>query len=167
MFRCRRAIASAVVVTLCNGAASVGLFAPRTAEGQDRLADRSPERADLNGPARVRPGHSYSFSVHGMRPRARIRGAMLTPTRHRGGSCCGIAVKFRAESDAAGRATVRFRWPLHYERCSGVSHCSTYAWVDRQRVDVALEVSSGQFPRMMVRITCGHGDGCTSVPGGT
>jgi hypothetical protein len=117
----------------------------------------------VDGPERVRPGRTYSFSVHDLRPGARIRGAELTPTAHSGGNCCGEAVSLRARADAAGRATVRFRWPLHQQRCSGAADCNTYAWVSGQPVEVVLDVAgSRRLPETIVRIKCTRrAPGCT------
>ena len=37
----------------------------------------------------------------------------LAPTLHRGGNCCGIAVR-GVRADERGAATLRFRWPRFY-----------------------------------------------------
>jgi hypothetical protein len=142
--------ASTIVLALAASALlfSGGLGGPSAATGSGLSLG-----AKLDGPGRVQPGHSYRFTVSGLRAHVTVRGVVVVPTAHRGGNCCGLFIRKRMTTDARGRARIQLRWPLHYVRCNGATNCRTYGWINRQRVDVQLDVA-GAAPRTVVRIDC-------------
>jgi hypothetical protein len=112
--------------------------------------------AKLKGPKRVTPGKNATFRASGFGANKRVI-VRLLPTINRGGNGFGIDIKKRFKTNSKGKATLRFKWPRHYNGCSGADGpCEKRKWKAGTRADVFAHNVVGErnyfFARTVVRV---------------
>jgi hypothetical protein len=95
----------------------------------------------VGGSASARSGQWVSFQAHGFPANTRLA-VMLSPAQSAPGNCCGIGVKTHWKTNVSGTATLRFRWPNHYEACSGGNNCTATKWAANSTAIVTVSTTS-------------------------
>jgi hypothetical protein len=96
----------------------------------------------VKAPARVTPGAKTTVTVSGFPAHAALR-VYLSPTENRLGNCCAADVAKRFQTNAHGRAVLRFRVPTRFRRCAGYSNCVHERWKEGSKVDVNVSARKG------------------------
>jgi hypothetical protein len=113
-------------------------------------------KGPLGGLHSITPGKKVKFKAKGFEPGVELS-VQVAPREHRGGNCCGVAIKKTFTTDdagaKAGHAILGFRFPKRWSRCAGVENCSKHPWEKGSKADVNVcTTDASECARKVVRI---------------
>lgn len=106
------------------------------------LAAGSAQAGTLRGPATVKPGHRYYWTLPGFSSDTRF-GITIQPRRFAGSNCCGRAVNLLFRTNSFGQLHFSFVFPRKYAVCGGFNSCSFRLWPRGERSTIYIDSSDG------------------------